>query len=187
MEINQRRTVPGVFARTVKENPDHTALRYKDLGLWHDISFAGYHERARALGSALAAMGFQKGDKACTIGDNAVEWVVADLGIQCIGGVSVGIYATNAWQQVEYVVTHCDARFLFVENEEQLDKWLNFRDNTPLLKKVIVWDTRGLTRFSDPMVMTFDRFWKGENRQCGKNRSCLPEWGMRLPRMTRQC
>ncbi len=80
----------------------------------------------------------------------------ADLGIQCVGGVSVGVYATNAWQQVEYVVNHCDAKFLFVENEEQLDKWLMFRQKTPLLKKVIVWDTKGLLAFTDPMVMSFD-------------------------------
>ncbi|MBW2594288.1 MAG: long-chain fatty acid--CoA ligase [Deltaproteobacteria bacterium] len=65
--------------------------------------------------------------------------------------------ATNAWQQVEYVVNHCDARFLFVENEEQLDKYLMFRENVPLLKKVIVWDTKGLLAFTDPMVMTFDQ------------------------------
>jgi len=177
MEINQGRTVPGVFARTVKENPDHTALRYKDLGLWHDISFAGYHGRVRAAGSALAAMGFKKGDKACIIGDNAVEWVVADLGIQCIGGVSVGIYATNAWQQVAYVVTHSDARFLFVENEEQLDKWLNFREKAPLLEKVIVWDTRGLTRFSDPMVMTFEQLLEKGQAGVRKNPELFDQMG----------
>jgi len=58
---------------------------------------------------------------------------------------------------VEYVVNHCDAKFLFVENEEQLDKWLMFRKKTPLLKKVIVWDTKGLLAFTDPMVMTFEQ------------------------------
>ncbi len=80
-----------------------------------------------------------------------MEWVVADMGVQCVGG-----YPTNAWSQVEYVVTHSDAKFLFVENEEQLDKWLMFRGKIPLLKKVIVWDTRGLNHFKDPMVMTFE-------------------------------
>ncbi len=42
--------------------------------------------------------------------------------------ISVGIYATSAWEQVAYVVGHADVRFLFVENEEQLDKWILFRD-----------------------------------------------------------
>jgi long-chain acyl-CoA synthetase len=43
-----------------------------------------------------------------------------------------------------------------VENEEQLDKWLQFRDNAGSLKKVIVWDLEGLRHFEDPMVMTYD-------------------------------
>ena len=149
-------TVPRVFARTVEKNRNKTALRYKTLGLWHDLTFDRFYDQVEKVGCALVSLGFEKGDTACIIGDNAVEWVVADLGIQCVGGVSAGIYATNAWQQVAYVVTHSDAKFLFVENEEQLDKWLNFRDQTPGLEKVIVWDTRGLTRFSDPMVLTFD-------------------------------
>ncbi len=160
MAMNQHslQTVPGVFSRTVEKNPEKVALRTKELGLWHDITFARFYEQVKKIGCALASMGFTKGDCACIIGDNAVEWVVADLGIQCVGGVSVGIYATNAWQQVEYVVSHSDARFLFVENEEQLDKWLNFREQTPKLQQVIVWDTRGLNRFSDPMVTTFEDF-----------------------------
>ena len=149
-------TVPGVFNETVSRNRDRVALRTKDLGLWQDITWEQYYEKACQVGSALVSMGFEKGDSACIIGDNAVEWVMADMGIQCVGGVCAGIYSTNAWQQVEYVVTHSDAKFLFVENEEQLDKWLMFREITPLLKKVIVWDTRGLTSFKDPMVMTFE-------------------------------
>jgi long-chain acyl-CoA synthetase len=78
------------------------------------------------------------------------------MGIQCAGGVAVGIYATNAWPQVEYVIQNSDSKFFFVENEEQLDKWLSFRDKTPLLKKVIVWDLEGLRHFKDPLVMTFE-------------------------------
>jgi long-chain acyl-CoA synthetase len=150
-------TIPQVFNRTVSENGSRVALRTKDLGIWHDISWEEYHDKAKKIGCALVSMGFTKGDAACIIGDNSIEWVMADMGIQCVGGTSVGVYATNAWQQVEYVVTHCDAKFFFVENEEQLDKYLMFRENVPLLKKVIVWDTKGLSNFKDPMVMTFDQ------------------------------
>lgn len=149
-------TVPEVFERTVAENYSKVSLRTKALGIWHDITWAQYHDRAKKVGFALLSFGFEKGECACIIGDNCIEWVMADLGIQCVGGVSVGVYATNAWPQVEYVVNHCDARFLFVENEEQLDKWLMFKDRAPLLKKVIVFDPKGLRSFKDPMVMTFD-------------------------------
>jgi long-chain acyl-CoA synthetase len=105
-------------------------------------------------------MGLQKGDCASIIGDNCPEWVYADLGIQCCGAAAAGVYSTNAWQQVEYVVTNSDSKFFFVENEEQLDKWLHFRDRAPKLGKVIVWDTEGLRQFKDPLVMTYDQLLK---------------------------
>jgi long-chain acyl-CoA synthetase len=121
------------------------------------MTFEQFYGQVEKIGCALVSMGFEKGDTACIIGDNAVEWVVADLGIQCVGGVSVQAFMPpmpgSRWPM------SCPTRmrnFLFVENEEQLDKWLNFRDQTPGLRHVIVWDTRGLTRFSDPMVITFD-------------------------------
>src|SRR3989339_1938360 len=151
-------TVPHIFNRIVTENGPNIALRTKKLGLWHGITWNQYHKKAEQVGCALVFLGLEKGDAACIIGENSIEWVMADLGIQCVGGVSVGVYATNAWPQVEYVVNHCDARFLFVENEEQLDKWLMFKDKAPLLKKVIVFDPKGLRSFKDPMVMTFDEW-----------------------------
>ncbi len=149
-------TVPLRFKATVEKYGDRVALREKELGLWKDISWRAYYEGAKKVGCALMALGLKKGECVSIIGDNAPEWVMADLGIQCIGGVSVGIYATNAWPQVEYVIRDSRSRFFFVENEEQLDKWLHFRDNVPHLKKVIVWDLKGLRTFKDPDVMSFD-------------------------------
>ncbi|MFH1487464.1 MAG: AMP-binding protein, partial [Pseudomonadota bacterium] len=128
----------------------------KEYGLWHDISWNGYYHQAGYVGTALISMGLKKGDCVSIIGDNCPAWVIIDLGVQCCGGVATGIYSTNAWQQVEYVVDNSESKFLFVENEEQLDKWLQFRDNVPHLKKVIVWDLQGLRHFSDPVVMTFE-------------------------------
>ena len=159
-------TIPEIFNKAVEQYGSKVSMRTKDLGLWLEISWDEYYAKVRKIGSALASMGFKKGDAACVLGDNSFEWVMADMGIQCIGGVSAGIYATNAWQQVEYVVDHCDAKFLFLENEEQLDKWLMFKQNTPLLEKVIVWDTKGLLSFKDPQVMTFDQLVEKGEKAC---------------------
>ncbi len=149
-------TVPGAFLAAVDKWGNRVAMRKKEYGLWHDISWKDYYENVKNIACALMSLGLQKGDCAAIIGDNCPEWVYADLGIQCCGAATTGVYATNAWQQVEYVVNNSESRFFFVENEEQLDKWLHFRDNAPNLKKVIVWDTEGLRQFKDPMVMTFE-------------------------------
>jgi len=156
MTNNSNETVPTRFLKAVEKWGDRVAMRKKEYGLWHDISWNDYQDQVRSVACALMLLGLKKGDTVAIIGDNCPEWVFADLGIQCCGAVTTGVYATNAWQQVEYVVENSEARFFFVENEEQLDKWLRFKDNVSSLKKVIVWDTEGLRHFKDPMVMTFD-------------------------------
>ena len=165
-------TTPALFNRAVKHHKDKVAMRTKEYGIWRDITWDAYHSEAQAIGTALIDMGLKPGDRVAIIGDNCPEWVMADMAIQLAGGVAVGIYATNAWQQVEYVVSHSDAKFLFVENEEQLDKWLHFRDKVPLLSKVIVWDTEGLYRFKDPQVMVFTDLLAKGNELAGEH----PEW-----------
>lgn len=149
-------TIPQAFKKVVASYGDRVAMRKKKYGLWHDISWNTYEEKVRYVGSALISMGFEKGDRAAIIGDNCPEWVFTAVGIQCIGGVAVGVYATNAWIQVEYVVGNSESVIFFVENEEQLDKWMMFRDKVPHLNKVIVWDPEGLRQFKDTQVMTFD-------------------------------
>jgi long-chain acyl-CoA synthetase len=98
------------------------------------------------------------GECVSVIGENSPEWVYIDLGTMHARGTTVGVYATNSWEQCQYVVDHSESRFYFVENEEQLDKALRFRANVPRLEKIIVWDLKGLKHFKDPMVMSFDEF-----------------------------
>jgi long-chain acyl-CoA synthetase len=168
-------TVPGRFLEAVATWGGRVAMRKKEYGLWHDITWDDYRQAVEHVACGLMAMGLAPGGHAAIIGDNCPEWVFADLGIQCCGAAAVGIYATNAWQQVEYVVTHSEAMFLFVENEEQLDKWLNFRDKAPALKKVIVWDTEGLRLFSDPMVMSFAELLELGARSAAEHPGALAE------------
>ena len=131
-------------------------MRSKELGLWRDVTWNEYRDRVGEIAQGLRALGLEKGDRVSVIGDNCPEWVTLDLGIQCAGGVTVGVYATSAWQQCEFVVGHSESAFLVVENAEQLDKWLTFRERVPSLKKVIVWDLEGLRGFEDPMVMSYE-------------------------------
>jgi long-chain acyl-CoA synthetase len=52
----------------------------------------------------LHATGFRPGDVASIIANAVPEWVFADMGILCAGGVSSGIYPTDSAAQVEYLV-----------------------------------------------------------------------------------
>jgi long-chain acyl-CoA synthetase len=136
--------------------PGRVAMRRKKLGIWHDIHWSEYLEKVKAVTLGLHALGVRKGDHVAIIGENQPEWLYSALGAMSAGATFVGIYTTNPVTECEYVVGHAGAVVYICEDEEQLDKALAFRQNTPKLRKMIVWDMEGLRHFQDPMVMSFD-------------------------------
>ncbi|MBU0515128.1 MAG: long-chain fatty acid--CoA ligase [Proteobacteria bacterium] len=154
--VNDLDTVPKLFFDRVARYGDRVALRKKHLGLWNKISWREYGRMVSRVGQGLLALGLEPGDRVAIIGDSRPEWLYADLGNLSVRGVSVGVYTTNSAHEVQYVLAHSGARFFFVEDEEQLDKVLQTRDQLPDLEKVIVMDMTGLKSFLDSMVISFE-------------------------------
>ncbi len=154
--IEGQATIPALFRHRIAAHSATVAMREKDLGVWKSISWADYGRHVRHLGLGLVALGLARGDVIAILSENNKEWIFTDIGAICVGGVSCGIYPTDAAKQVEYIVNDSRAKFLFVENEEQLDKFLTGRERMPSLKKVIVYDMEGLRDFKDDAVMSLD-------------------------------
>ena len=140
-------TVTGSLVRTVHRCGEATALRYKKFGLWHDISWNDYFQRVKWVALALLSMGLEKGDRVSIIGDNCPEWVFIDLGIQCAGGVAVGIYSTNAAAQCEYVIQNSGSRVFFVEKRRATGQMARFSRSGPLSGKGCCVGSRGTSSF----------------------------------------
>ncbi len=149
-------TVPALFWHRVTTKAAKVAMREKGRGIWKAYTWGDYGARAKAIGMGLIALGLEPGDRAAILSDNNKEWLFCDLGVLCAAGVSTGIYPTDSPAQVEYLVNDSDTKFLFVEDEEQLDKILSVRERTPGLKRIIVFDMEGLRDLKDPQVMPLD-------------------------------
>jgi long-chain acyl-CoA synthetase len=149
-------TVAQKFWNAVQRRGAKVALRQKELGIWREVTWTVFGEHARAIAMGMAAHGFQPGDTASILANTRREWSYADYGILCAGGVSSGIYPTDAPEQVEYLVGDSGSSFVFVEDEEQLDKVLQVRERLPGLKKIVVFDMEGLLHFKDPQVISLD-------------------------------
>ncbi|MBW2673725.1 MAG: AMP-binding protein [Deltaproteobacteria bacterium] len=150
-------TLPTALVAMAEKQPKKVAMRKKDFGIWQDITWAEYLENSKNVALGLHALGVKYGDHVAIIGENRPEWLYSALGIVSAGGAWVGIYTTNPAKECEYVVDHSDSVVYLCEDEEQLDKALVFREKTPKLKKMIVWDMEGLKHFEDPMCMSFDQ------------------------------
>ncbi len=149
-------TVAKLFRHTAAARGERAALMHKDYGVWQATTWRGYAEQARHTGLGLAALGLRPREVAAILAETIPEWLFTDMGIMGAGAVSVGLYPTSSREQVEYIVNDSGARFLFVEDEEQLDKVLERRERMPRLERVVVYDMTGLKRFSDPQVMSYD-------------------------------
>lgn len=159
-------TVPKLFHEQVKQYGDRVALREKVLGIWREITWNSYREYVRLVGMGLLALGVERGRCVSILSENNPEWLYCDIATQCIGGITVGIYTTNSAEEIAYILNHSESIVFFVEDEEQLDKVLSVRNELPHLKKIIVYDMKGLRSFSDPMVMSFEEFVKLGKQEC---------------------
>src|SRR6267142_2802664 len=151
-------TIAKSFLLAVETRGDRAAIREKKFGVWQPTSWRQWMQISRDIAYGLHATGFRPGDVASIIANAVPEWVFADMGILCAGGVSSGIYPTDSAVQVEYLLNDSATRVIFAEDEEQLDKILACRARCPTLQKIVVFDMEGLSGFSDPMVLSLAEF-----------------------------
>ena len=157
VEIN---TIPRLFWDSVKSRGERVAMREKDLGIWQEISWSHYGEKAKLTGLALHALGLEKGNVVSIASEGNPEWLYTDMGTIGAGGISSGVYTTDSAAQVKYLVNDSATKFYFAENEEQLDKILEVRGECPTLKQIIVYDMEGLNDFHDDQVISYEEFLK---------------------------
>ena len=152
-------TIPKLFLKKSVERGDKVAMREKDFGIWQSYTWDDFRERAMEVAHGLLALGLRAGDVVSIQSEDCKEWVFADLGIMLCGGVVNGVYPTYQSNQVSYTLNDSNCRFLFVEDEEQLDKYLEVEAELPNIERVIVFDWKGLRGLSHDKVMPIDRLY----------------------------
>lgn len=151
-------TIAGSFLLAAGMRGDRPAIREKTFGIWQPVSWRQWLQTSKEIAYGLHAVNFRPGDVASIVANAVPEWLYADMGVLCAGGVSSGIYPTDSVAQVEYLINDSCTKVIFVEDEEQLDKLLACRGRCPTLEKIVIFDMEGLSGFSDPMVLSLAEF-----------------------------
>jgi long-chain acyl-CoA synthetase len=138
-----------------KYGDSRIAIRHKNHGIWQGYSWKDYYLNVRYLALGLIAIGFKAGDKLLIIGDNAPQWYYAELAAQSNHGVSVGVYSELLPSEIKYIAENSEARFVFVQDQEQVDKLLQIKDNLPNLKKIIYWNYKGLAHYDNTILIGY--------------------------------
>jgi long-chain acyl-CoA synthetase len=153
-------TIPQLLRKRAELHGDRLALREKDFGIWNRYSWNHYYETARSVALGLLSLGLKPGDRVAIAGEDTPEWFYADLGTQMIGAIAVGIYPTNPWVELQYIVRHSGSRVVITGDQEQTDKVLNAianNDGLPALEAIVCVDMKGLRHYSQSQLMSFEK------------------------------
>jgi long-chain acyl-CoA synthetase len=150
-------TLPQFLLKNAREHPTASALREKEKGIWQEWSWADYLGHVRAFALGLVSLEFGRDDKLAILSDNRPQVYAAMVAAQVVGGVPVPVYQDAIAREIQHVVEHADAKIVFAEDQEQVDKILELKGSLPKITKVIYEDPKGLRHYSDPLLMSLAR------------------------------
>ena len=159
-------TLPKLLLDNSRKRPGRTALREKSYGIWQPFTYREYLDTTAEFAAGLKALGLGRGDVIVIIGDNRPEWLWAQLAIQGLGGMSLGLYQDSPGEEISYVFELSGARLVVAEDQEQVDKILSIRGNLPLLEHIVYHDPKGLVGYDAPGLKSFD-----DVRDLGRDRA----------------
>jgi long-chain acyl-CoA synthetase len=155
--VEQADTYPKLLRLNAREFGSQIALREKDLGLWKVFTWNDYQNRVHDFALGMVELGLGRGDVIGIIGDNRPDWVAAEIASHAIGAMSLGLYRDVLDEEAAYLLNYGEARLVFAEDEEQVDKLLSLADRAPHLKHIVYSDPRGLRKYDDPRLMPADK------------------------------
>lgn len=154
--VTQADTYPKLLRLNAKEYGNEIALREKDFGLWKLFTWKDYQVRVHDFALGMVELGLGCGDVIGIIGDNRPDWVSAEIATHAIGAMSLGLYHDVLDEEAAYLLNYGEAKLVFAENEEQVDKLLSLADRVPHLKHIVYSDPRGMHKYDDSRLMEAD-------------------------------
>ncbi len=149
-------TFPKLLVRNAETFGDRkVAMREKEFGIWQEFTWKEYHDHVKYFSLGMVSLGLQAGDKVAIIGDNRPEWVWGEVAAQAAGAVPLGLYQDSTLKEVSYIIDHSDASFVLAEDQEQVDKILDMKEQLPKVRYIIYSDPRGMRGYKQPFLLDF--------------------------------
>jgi long-chain acyl-CoA synthetase len=155
--VREADTYPKLLRLNAREHGDEIALREKDLGLWRPFTWNDYQARVHDFALGMVELGLLRGDVIGIIGDNRPDWVSAEIASHALGAMSLGLYRDVLDEEAAYLLNYGEAKLVFAEDEEQVDKLLTLGRRVPALRHIVYCDPRGMRKYDDPRLIEADK------------------------------
>jgi long-chain acyl-CoA synthetase len=133
-------TIADLISRSAIEHSERVAVRYKQDGTWQDVSYTRLAEIVQEIALGLIDLGIEPGERVCILANTRPEWSYVDMAITSAGAVVVPIYQTNSPEECQWVISDSGASAIVCEDDAQLAKIAEIRQQVPNLRTLIVMD-----------------------------------------------
>ena len=141
-------TLPQVLYRQAEAlGRDHIAIREKAYGIWHALNWQDYLQHTRFTALGLWSLGLRRGDNLALVVDNEPEWLFSELGGQSLGAVTVNLFTSAVAKEILDGIHRIKARYVIVQDQEQVDKLLENKAQLPDVQRVIYLDPTGMRNY----------------------------------------
>lgn len=156
--MTDAKTIVQAWLGRCRAEPRKTALRHKRRGIWRAISWQDYHHAVLRIGLAIENAGLGRGAVVSIVSESRPEWLYVDMAAQALGCVSHGAYPTCSAQRIMRQLSLAGTDIVFVENAEQAEKILEVQPLLPGLRRIVVFDARGLRELKSDQVVSLAEF-----------------------------
>ena len=165
-------TFPQMLLKHAAERPDAAALREKEYGIWQTHSWADVARLAEQVAAGLHVAGLRRGEHMVVVGANRPRLYATMLAVQSLGAIPIPLYQDAVANECVYPMNNAEVRFAVVEDQEQVDKFLEIRDRCPAISNIYYDDPRGLRKYSEEGLASFDTLLDTGKAFTAKN----PDW-----------
>ncbi|WP_332752372.1 AMP-binding protein, partial [Hydrogenophaga sp.] len=143
-------TFPQLLLDHAQRRPDAPAMREKEYGIWQTTSWSNMARLVEALACGLHQAGLQRGEHMVVIGANRPRLYATMLAAQSLGAIPIPLYQDAVGGECVFPINNAEVRFCVVEDQEQVDKMLEIREQCPQLSHIYYDDPRGLRNYDQP-------------------------------------
>jgi long-chain acyl-CoA synthetase len=149
-------TFPRLLMQHAQQRPSAPAMREKEYGIWQTLSWADLAKMVSHMACGLHQMGLQRGDHLIVVGSNRPRLYAAMLATQALGAIPIPLYQDAVGAECVFPINNAGVKFCVVEDQEQVDKLLEIREQCPQLAHIFFDDPRGLRKYDEPGLASID-------------------------------
>ena len=162
-------TFPQLLLKHAAQRPASPAMREKEYGIWQALSWADLALMVEAIAGGLHLAGLRRGEHMVVVGANRPRLYATMLSVQSLGAIPIPLYQDAASSECVFPINNADVRFVFAEDQEQVDKLLEIRAQCPQISNIYFDNPRGLRNYSDPGLASLDVLIESGQAWCSKN------------------